>query len=55
MDMDVAMLLPSLEALGVIGGLYAAWWAFADVVLHHIGIPFLDAGVPRERDRDRRG
>jgi hypothetical protein len=48
--MDLAMLLPSLQVLAVIGALYVAWWALGDFVLDRIGIPFVDAGWSRESD-----
>jgi hypothetical protein len=57
--MTLTMLLPCFTVLGSIAAMHVAWWALGDLVLEHVGIPFLDAGTGKRRamaaDRARRG
>ena len=45
------IMLPSVKWLAGVAALHGLWWAMCDLVLEHVGIPFLDAGLSRTRDR----
>jgi hypothetical protein len=47
-------LRPSLEVLAGILALHLLWWSLADVVLEHVGIPFLDARSGRTNGSELR-
>ena len=51
--MMLTMLLPCFTVVGSIAALHCAWWAVGDLVLEHVGIPFLDSGVPMRAAKRR--
>ena len=51
--MTLAMLIPCFTVFGSIAAMHLVWWVLGDLVLEHVGIPFIDSGVPT-RGRRRR-
>jgi hypothetical protein len=47
--MTLAMLLPCFTFLGSIAALHFAWWVLGDLILEHVGIPFVDGGIRARR------
>jgi hypothetical protein len=45
----MVMLAPCAKMLAVLAVARVGWFALGDVILEHVGIPFLDAGWRRDR------
>jgi hypothetical protein len=48
------MLAPCAKLLFVLAAVRLGWAAFGDVILEHVGIPFVDAGWRRGYERASR-
>jgi hypothetical protein len=44
---DAMLLAPCLKVLAAFAAARLSWWVLGDLVLEHVGIPFLDAGWRR--------